>query len=112
MLETLQSIAIALVLAGVCGIGAWLLKTKKQQILATVTNLIQEAEQAAQGSGLGADKKAKVTAQLEAMGITVNTWLSAQIDSIVAYLNTKGAWFTANATTAAGTAVQGVAKNE
>ncbi len=93
MLETLKDIAIALILAGVCAIFAWLLKTRKQQLLATVTSLVREAEQAIQGSGLGAEKKEKVIAQLEAMGITVNGWLSTQIDNIVKYLNDKSGWF-------------------
>ena len=109
MLENLQSILTALALAGVCAIGAWLLKTRKQQILAVVTNLVQEAETAIQGTGLGAEKKTKVIAQLEAMGVTVNTWLSEQIDNIVSYLNFKSAWFTSSATSEAGTVIQNAA---
>ncbi len=92
MLDSLKDIAIALTLAGLCALTAWMLRTRKQQILATVTELIQEAENAVQGSGLGADKKAKVIAQLEAMGIRVTSWLDRQIDKIVARLNEKSAW--------------------
>jgi len=110
MVETLQSIGLALVLALVCAIGAWLLKNKKQQILATVTSLVQEAENTIQGSGMGDEKKAKVVAQLEAMGIKVNAWLSTQIDNIVAYLNTKSAWFTSNAAAEAKAAVDSTAE--
>lgn len=97
MLEYIKNIALALVFAGVCAIAAWVLQTKKQQLLAIVANLIQEAEGAIQGSGLGAEKKAKVVAQLQAMGIKVNAWLDAQIDYIVKYLNEKGGWFAAGA---------------
>ena len=75
-----------------CGIGALILKTNKQRILAYTADLIQKAEAAVQGSGLGAQKKAIVVAQLQAAGITVNRWLSAQIDIIVATLTSKGAW--------------------
>jgi len=93
MFDILKNIAIALILAGVCAIGAYILKNRKQQILAIVTNLIQEAENTVQGSGLGTEKKAKVIAQLEAMGITVNDWLDKEIDAIVKYLNDKSGWF-------------------
>lgn len=97
MLDILKDIIIALILAGVCAIGAWLLKTRKQQILAIVTDLIQKAEQALQGSGLGAEKKAMVIAQLEAMGIKVTAWIDTEIDAIVFWLNMKGAWYAGEA---------------
>ena len=101
MAEYIQSIVQALVLAGVCAIAAYLLRARKQQIVATVTRLIQEAEEAVQGSGLGEEKKAKVIAQLQAMGITVTDSLSALIDRIVAYLNEKSGWFIREAEDAA-----------
>jgi len=97
MLETIQNIVITLILALTFTLLAWLLRTRKQQILTVVANLIQEAEQAIQGSGLGTEKKTKVVAQLEAMGSTVNTWLSSQIDNIVKYLNEKSGWFASSA---------------
>ena len=93
MIEILKDVAIALTLAGVCAIGAWLLKTRKQQVLAITAELIQKAEQKVQGSGLGPEKKALVISQLEAMGIRVTAWLDIEIDNIVAWLNEKGAWY-------------------
>jgi hypothetical protein len=93
MVELLRDAALALTLAGICAIGAWLLKTRKQQILAITAELIQKAEQAVQGSGLGPEKKALVITQLEAMGIKVTVWLDGEIDRIVAWLNEKGAWY-------------------
>ena len=97
MLDSLKDIAIALTLAGVCAIGAWILRSRKQQILMTATDLIQKVENAVRGSGMGEDKKAKVVAQLEVMGVRVTSWLDRQIDKIVAYLNEKSAWFTDDA---------------
>ena len=105
MTEVIKEILTALIFAGVCAIGAYVLKLRKQQILATVTDLIQKAESAITGSGMGAEKKAKVIAQLEAMGIKANTWLSAQIDLIVKYLNEKSGWFADEATDAAEAAI-------
>ena len=92
MLENLQNLALTLILAILCGTVGWLVRTNKQRILAEAALLIQKAESAIQGSGLGAEKKALVVAQLAAAGVTVNSWLSAQIDTIVATLNSKGAW--------------------
>ena len=106
MAEIIQNIVQALVLAGVCAIAAYLLRARKQQIVATVTRLIQEAEEAVQGSGLGAEKKAKVIAQLQAMGITVTDGLSALIDRTVAYLNEKSGWFIREAEDAANKAAE------
>lgn len=92
MLEYVQDLCLALILAGVCAIAAYLLRTKKQQILAILADLIQKAEQAVQGSKMGTEKKALVIAQLEAMGITVRDWMSRAIDEIVALLNARKAW--------------------
>lgn len=105
MTEAIKEILTALIFAGVCAIVAYVLKIRKQQILAIITDLIQKAENAITGSGMGAEKKAKVIAQLEAMGIKVNTWLSAQIDLIVKYLNEKSGWFADEATDAAEEAI-------
>ena len=71
---------------------ATLLRNHKATVLQYAAQLIQSAEQAIQGSGMGAAKKALVIAQLRAAGIEVNSWLSANIDQIVAQLNTHGAW--------------------
>jgi len=111
MLEVLKDIALALILAGVCAIGAYVLRTRKQQIRAIVTDLIQKVENTVQGSGLGAEKKAKVVAQLTAMGITVDSLLSKQIDDIVAYLNTKSGWFADSAADQAKDAIETVTGN-
>lgn len=92
MIDKLQSLALTLILAILCGTLGWLVKTNKQRILEYTSQLVQKAEKAVQGSGLGAEKKAIVVAQLEAAGISVNSWLSSQIDTIVATLNSKGAW--------------------
>lgn len=108
MLETLKDIALALILAGTCAIGAYVMKSYKQKILETVTDLVQKAEDAIQGSGMGTEKKAKVVAQLEAMGIKVTSWVNAAIDSVVAYLNEKSGWFADSATDTAKEAVQTV----
>lgn len=93
MIETLKDIATALILAGVCAVGAWLLRARRQAVLALTADLIQKAEQAVNGSGLGAEKKALVIAQLQAMGVRVDAWLDSKIDSIVAWLNQKSAWY-------------------
>lgn len=109
MLEILKDVLISLIFAGVCAIGAWLLRTRKQQIISILADLIQQAERAVQGTGLGAEKKAMVIAQLEAMGIKVTAWMSTQIDNIVAQLNERSAWFVSeagSAITAAATAEQ------
>jgi len=74
-------------------------------ILTYAEDLIQKAESTVQGSGLGAEKKAMVVAQLEAIGVSVNSWLSTQIDAIVTALNTKGAWLASEAQTNATTLI-------
>ena len=71
------------------------------RILDRVTDLVNRAEEAVQGSGMGAEKKAIVIAQLEAAGIRVTAWLSNQIDAIVAALNASGAWLASQAKQAA-----------
>jgi hypothetical protein len=101
MLESIQQIATYLILAGVCAIGAWLLKSKKEQLLQVITNLCQRAEEAVQGSGLGPDKKALVIIQLEAAGIKVTEAVSKLIDEVVKQLNEKSGWFVNAASTGA-----------
>ena len=73
-----------------------------------MADLIQKAESAVQGSGLGEEKKAIVVAQLEAMGIAVDTRLSGQIDSIVKYLNANSGWLAESAADMAKTAAASV----
>ncbi len=97
MIDVLKDILLALILAMVCAIGAYLLRARKQQILTVVTDLIQKAEDAIRGSDMGEEKKKVVIAQLQAMGIKVTSWLDKQIDIIVDYLNKKGAWLAGSA---------------
>lgn len=80
------------VLALGCILLSLLLRNHKASVLQYTAQLIQSAEQAIQGSNMGAAKKALVIAQLRAAGIEVNSWLSAAIDKIVAQLNAHGAW--------------------
>lgn len=82
-------------------IAATSLRMYKQAILDRATDLVNRAEEAIQGSGMGAEKKAIVIAQLEAAGIRVTAWLSNQIDAIVAALNASGAWLATQAKQAA-----------
>lgn len=96
-MEFIKDILIALLLALGCAIAAGVLKTRKQYILGLVSSLVQKAEAAVQGSGMGMEKKRLVIAQLEARGITMTAWLSNAIDDIVAALNEKRAWLTENA---------------
>lgn len=74
-----------------------MLKNRKARILEVASQLIQKAEATVQGSGMGAEKKKFVIAQIEAMNIKVSAWLDKDIDDIVATLNEKQAWFTENA---------------
>ena len=85
-------IALTGVLALGCIMLALLLRDHKAEVLQYAAQLVQGAEQAIQGSGMGPAKKALVIAQLRAAGIEVNAWLSAAIDSIVSQLNAHGAW--------------------
>lgn len=87
-----MEIALTGVLALGCIILALLLRDHKATVLQYAQQLVQGAEQAIQGSGMGPAKKALVIAQLRAAGIEVNAWLSAAIDSIVEQLNAHGAW--------------------
>ena len=80
------------ILALGCIILAMLLRDHKATVLQYAAQLVQSAEQAIQGSGMGAAKKALVLAQLEAAGIHINTWLSVAIDKMVQHLNESGAW--------------------
>lgn len=83
------------IFALVCFTLAFVLKLYKDRILQYTTDLIDRAEAAVQGSGMGEEKKAMVMAQLDAAGIKVTKWLDKQIDVIVATLNASGAWLAA-----------------
>ena len=87
-----MEIALTGILALGCIILALLLRDHTAAVLQYAAQLVQSAEQAIQGSGMGAAKKALVLAQLEAAGIRVSVWLSAAIDKIVDHLNANGAW--------------------
>ena len=63
MKETIISILTSLTFAGVFAVAAWLLKTRKQQLLSTINSLIQMAEVEIKGSKLGETKKAWVLSQ-------------------------------------------------
>ena len=85
------------ILALGCIILAMLLRDHKATVLQYAAQLVQSAEQAIQGSGMGASKKAPVLAQLEAAGLRLNTWLSVAIDKMVQHLNESGAWLASQA---------------
>jgi len=93
MKEQILEIIAWLVLAGVCAILATILSARKQAILALVADLVQRAEKAVDGSGMGDEKKKLVIAQLEAAGVRMTAWLSKAIDDIVVELNKKDAWY-------------------
>ena len=80
-----------------CFVAALLIKYNRSGILRYAAELVNAAEVAIQGSGMGAEKKALVLAQLEAAGIHINTWLSVAIDKIVQHLNDSGAWLASQA---------------
>lgn len=85
-------IIVAVCFVLLCMVLAEVIKSNRQRILQAVERLVQEAEETIKGSGLGAEKKAFVIDRLEAGGVKVTAWLSAQIDIIVSALNAKGAW--------------------
>jgi len=91
-MDTLKTIAVYLILALVCYILAYLLKSRKADLLKTITGLVQEAEKVVQGSGMGAEKKALVMIQLEAAGIKITAAVDSTIDSIVNLLNKNSGW--------------------
>ena len=91
-MSNIADIIVLMCFALLCMVLAQLVKSNRQRILQAVERLVQEAEEVIQGSGMGADKKAFVIDRLEAGGVKVTAWLSAQIDIIVSALNAKGAW--------------------
>ena len=80
-----------------CTVLACIIKMNRSEVLRYVQQLVQAAEQAVQGSGMGVAKKALVVAQLEAAGVRVTAWLDSQIDLIVDTLNAHGAWLAGQA---------------
>ena len=91
-MEIIKTIAIYLILALVCYLTAYLLKSRKAELLKTISDLVQKAESTVQGSGMGTEKKALVITQLEAAGIKVTASVDLAIDNIVAFLNEKSGW--------------------
>lgn len=92
MPSTIQNLLLGAILAILCGLGAYILSANKRNILALIADFVQKAESAVSGSGLGAEKKAWVITQLEAAGIKITAWVSAEIDAIVQLLNEKSGW--------------------
>ncbi|MHC1694606.1 MAG: hypothetical protein AB9835_04875 [Eubacteriales bacterium] len=86
--DIVVSIISLLALAGML----YLLRTNRQQLLATLTGLIQQAETAIEGSGLGATKKEWVLSQLQVIGIKITASIDLLIDAIVEQLNKEGGW--------------------
>lgn len=96
MENVMQIVEFGLLALG-CIVAALLLKYNRSGILRYAAELVNAAEVAIQGSGMGAEKKALVLAQLEAAGIRINTWLSVAIDKMVQHLNESGAWLASQA---------------
>lgn len=91
-METMMELMQMTLFALGCLMLATLLKSYRARILQYTADLVNKAEQAVQGSGMGEEKKALVIAQLEAAGIHVNRWLANWIDRTVDVLNANGAW--------------------
>ncbi len=92
MPDAIQGILLSAILAILCGLGAYILNANKKSVLRLISDLVQKAEAAVQGSGLGAEKKAWVITQLEAAGVKVTGWVSTEIDAVVRLLNEKSGW--------------------
>ena len=95
-MEILEYLELAILALG-CFLAALILGVNRASILRYTAQLINAAEQAVQGSGMGEAKKALVIAQLKAAGIHVNRWLEGMIDEIVDKLNATGAWLATQA---------------
>lgn len=94
MKETIMNLLTYLALAGAAAAMAWALKNRKQQIKSSLVSLIQQAETAIQGVGLGSEKKAWVMEQLELIEGKIPEWVDSAIDQLVTVLNEKDAWLT------------------
>ena len=92
MKEQIIEILEMLLLAGMLAILAVVLKAKKETLLTLVQNYVKKAEEAVQGSGMGAEKKRLVIAWLETSGVKINAWLDKEIDIIVKEINDAQAW--------------------
>ena len=97
MLDIIKDLAFYVMAAGLLLIVAYLLKSNKQNMINTILQLIQQAEETIQGSGLGAEKKAAVIEQLQILYKNVPPWVSDKIDELVAILNAKQAFFSEKA---------------
>lgn len=96
-MENIMTIVEFGLLALACFVAALLIRYNRSGILRYAAELVNAAEVAIQGSGMGAEKKAIVLAQLEAAGVHINTWLSVAIDKMVQHLNESGAWLASQA---------------
>lgn len=96
-MENIMTIVELGLLAMACFVAALLIRYHRSGILQYAAELVNAAEVAIQGSGMGAEKKALVLAQLEAAGVHINNWLSVAIDKIVDHLNESGAWLASQA---------------
>lgn len=77
------------------------LKSNKETVATTISgmalNLIQQAENAVKGSGMGEEKKALVLKNLDAAGVKITQEVEELIDEIVDKLNQTGAWLISEA---------------
>lgn len=93
----MKDLLLSILAVVISGAVAWLIKLAYTLVKAKIAELIQEAEKAIQGSGLGSAKKAWVIAQLKLIGIGVNTFIDNIIDDIVREINKKNLWYTESA---------------
>ena len=89
-MEKFQMLMSDLAIVGVISIALWLLRTKKQTLVAIVNNLIQLAEVSITGSTkLGEEKKKWVLQQLEILGYSATDSVSKLIEDLVKTMNDK-----------------------
>ena len=83
-MSNIAEIIVLMCFALLCLVLAQLIKSNRQRILQAVERLVQEAEEAIQGSGMGAEKKAYVINWLAEHGVTLDeTRLDAMIEAAV-----------------------------
>jgi hypothetical protein len=110
LLDKFLDIAILLVIAAACIWIANFLVSRKIGIITTINELVQKAENAIQGSKMGAERKAWVLAQLEDKGIIVTAWVSRAIDISVAWLNKTAGWLRGQASSDVSAMTDGAAQ--
>lgn len=89
-MDYIQEYAFQIAVIFALGIGGYLIEKYGKQVLKnTVNSLVQMAEVAVEGSGLGEAKKEWVIKQLEATGIKVNKKVDKLIDDLVEIMNKK-----------------------